>query len=38
VDNNFKSKTRIISDKIGTVAQVDTHIGTHVEQASGLKL
>jgi hypothetical protein len=37
MDNKGKWKSFTISDKINILAQVDAHIGTHVELASCLR-
>jgi hypothetical protein len=38
MDNKGKHKSLAVSDKINILAQVDAHIGTHVEQATWLRL
>jgi hypothetical protein len=37
MDNKRKPKSLTVSDEINILAQLDTHIGTHVEQASKLR-
>jgi hypothetical protein len=38
MDNKGRPKSLTISDKINILVQGDAHIGTHVEQASWLRL
>jgi hypothetical protein len=38
MDNKEKPKSLTVRDKINTLAPVDTHIGTYVEQTSWLRL